>query len=1542
MKDQSFKLNTRLIRAILMAMGLVAVLLLSFSLDAAAGILTPPQVLAKFPESNSHNAEVTTPISITYDQDIDPTTVNPQTFAVHARQTGWLMDALSVDGGMIMLQPTDPLHAGELVQVSATTSTLSMDGEGPVDPTVWEFTTAPWAGNAYFHAGQSWNDTDNRGIALGDLDGDGDLDLVTSNCGGQIYVFQNKGNANFAEIQQIILPHPTCISDVELGDLDSDGDLDVFVVSLNAVWPDMFLFNNGDGTFTLGAQTLPSTVDTYAKLGDLDGDGDLDIFVVSGGFDKGTIRVWKNDGTGNFTLGADFDASYEHTGVALGDLDNDGDLDAFTAGWNNTFNKIWLNDGTGAFSVAQVIPGANTYTPLLGDLDGDGYLDVYLANTSFDVTDLPDEVWLNDGTGHFTNSGQNLDTAFGLIPALGDLDADGDLDVYISEMAYAPDEVWLNDGAGNLSLGYRMDETYDGALVSLGDLDGDGDLDAVTGDAFTYYVVFINTGWFPANLTPNLTANAATVQCPDDPTGFYVIGGWGGDDTGTQTLRYDVNTGIWAPLADLPYETSNASAVCYQGKIYLTGGWINDNFLIYDITANIWTSGPNLPRLVGGAALGAWDGILYLMGGTEDDIGFTPVNQVDVYDIANGTWTADIQPNMPVATSFAGYAQAGPYLYIVGGFSGDFDFNVTATQRLNLATWEWEIGPTFTSTRAMFAAAITGQHLYAIGGDLTGGDFLDATDLVEQLDLTVWPDGSWQDFNDPLPNISQGNTSSCTTAVQGSEIWSTGGGYIDEYGDHVYDSNLHHPIDEPCADFYFGDLQPESLADSAFRGETVTYTLTIHNDGTISDTYDISANAIWNTTYPATVGPLEPGESVELLVSVEIPADSNVGESDIATITATSQGDSTGADEATLTTSVATEWVEATSLPTPLAANLVQCIGIPNSFYMVGGIVTGNVTSNTLYRFNIATQSWVQLAHMPAPLRAVAAACYHGMIYVAGGLGYDIYRTLYIYNILSNSWSVGPSLPDIVWGAAMGAWDGKLYVMGGTRIGDPYTPESRVDIYDIASEEWTAGGGESMPTAASFFGSVQTGPYIYAVGGYSGNFDHNVDQTQRYNMATNQWEIGPQFTSARALSPLAASSSHLYMLGGELDGGGPFETTVMVEQLDLSTWPSGNWTTLSDPLPEPNLFPATACSEALSGGEIWSVGGINLVFEPYNTNWYHPIGEPCVRYGVDLPGPWVGEGVAGETIEYTVTITNTGVVTDYFTLDVNTSWNIESPVGELGPIGPGESMQVAIAVEVPPDATRGDQDVTEITVASISNPSASDTTSITTTVLGYDFDVQSLPPDSQAGHPGDVLTYTLAISNIGDFEDSYTVTISATWDTVAPFTVGSLLPGDVEQLAVEVTIPQDVHEGEQDFATLTLTSHGDAMVSKQARLTSTTVGEYDFDLQSLPPDSQAGHPGDMLTYTLAISNIGDFEDNYTVTISATWHTVTPISVGPLQPGEETEMVATVEIPQDALHGDWDMAIITLTSQADLHVIHEVTLTSTAFLHRILIPLALRN
>ncbi len=525
-------------------------------------------------------------------------------------------------------------------------------------------------------------------------------------------------------------------------------------------------------------------------------------------------------------------------------------------------------------------------------------------------------------------------------------------------------------------------------------------------------------------------------------------------------------------------------------------------------------------------------------------------------------------------------------------------------------------------------------------------------------------------------------------------------------------------------------------------------------------------------------------------------------------------------------------WIPATPIPNPMLSHLVKCVDDHDHFYLVGGAYGPGNLSNSFLRYTISNGSWESWPELPDYREGVMAACYQGKIYAAGGYhmvgGASIVtNTLFIYDTTAGelgAWTTGTPMPDVLDFGGMGAWDGKLYVMGGVRSHQNFVVVNRVDVYDIASGVWTLGGGADMPFAASHFGfGAQAGPYVYVVGGIGDPYTTHVNQTQRYDMATNTWDLGPEFTSARANHTVAVTGTHLYAISGDLEGGGDYEPVGLVERLDLSTWPSGEWVDVQDPVPTPVIQGASTCSEILSGGEIWAVGGSTNGLIMVDVNEYRPA-EPCVSYGADLAGPMAGEGVPGASVEYQLTLTNTGNVTDYYTLTVTSAWAFTAPMEDIGPISPSESAQVMITVEVPMDAGLGDQDVAQVTATSISNITAKDSTTLTTTAVGqYLVDLLPVSPIEQSGHPGDMLTYTLQVTNAGDFVDSYAVEINALWDTTGPLSIGPLLPGESAELVIQVSIPGGAMQGASDAALITITSQADPLVTGQATLTSTAV-----------------------------------------------------------------------------------------------------------------------
>jgi len=189
------------------------------------------------------------------------------------------------------------------------------------------------------------------------------------------------------------------IREAALGDVDGDGDLDAFAavgkptLGTTSSMNDLLLLNDGTGQMAV-SQRLGNTDSTSVALGDVNGDARLDALV---GTTNGA-RVWFNkgdDGTPNFFPPEPSFGNTHLKSVFLADLDGDGDMDALLAGLRKAV--LWWNNGQGEFSRSNVSMNYKEDTGLaIGDFDEDGDSDIFAGNN-----DDYYRIWLNDGTGHF-------------------------------------------------------------------------------------------------------------------------------------------------------------------------------------------------------------------------------------------------------------------------------------------------------------------------------------------------------------------------------------------------------------------------------------------------------------------------------------------------------------------------------------------------------------------------------------------------------------------------------------------------------------------------------------------------------------------------------------------------------------------------------------------------------------------------------------------------------------------------------------------------------------------------------------------------------------------------------------------------------------------------------------------------------------------------------------------------------------------------------------------------------------------------------------
>lgn len=282
----------------------------------------------------------------------------------------------------------------------------------------------------------------------------------------------------------------------------------------------------------------------YLRLTDIDGDGDLDvIFPNASGFfsDPGAqpLEIYLNDGEGSFEpgtvelLGEAVEGAYRV--VAIGDIDGDGRRDIFLPSASGDADRLFVQDENGDFhdqAAARIDSHSESAAARFGDIDGDGDLDLFVAQGYASPDSPPARIYYNNGAGRFTEL-----QGGGFIQLVGrdvddidfvDVDGDSDLDVLLNTHE-GKSSLWLNDGTGVFEdFTGRLPPMDDGSAYHYGpaacDIDGDGDRDLLLDNVGPDYgeQVLVNDG------TGHFTAESDRIE--DDG---------GDDDNGIVCLDFD-------------------------------------------------------------------------------------------------------------------------------------------------------------------------------------------------------------------------------------------------------------------------------------------------------------------------------------------------------------------------------------------------------------------------------------------------------------------------------------------------------------------------------------------------------------------------------------------------------------------------------------------------------------------------------------------------------------------------------------------------------------------------------------------------------------------------------------------------------------------------------------------------------------------------------------------------------------------------------------------------------------------------------------------
>jgi len=347
-----------------------------------------------------------------------------------------------------------------------------------------------------------------RALATGDMDSDGDTDLVSANTtGDSLTIFAHTGGGFFGATPTTLASASSLDAPLALvaADLDGDGDLDL--ASANALSNNVTVFHQtGSGVFSPLPDVLGGVTTTFDSRGlaarDIDGDGSIELVTANTAAD--TLSVFFQTTPGSFspnpaTLGG-MGTTDGPRSVAVADLDGDGDGDVLSANVVGNDLTVFAYDGPGRIDQVPLTLGSSAttnapYAIAMADFDGDGDNDLASANQAANTL----SIFRQSAPGKFDATpltvGGGGTTSGPRAVVAADFNGDGDFDLASANSLNDNLTLFLQQGDGSfpaapITLGGDMITDFPTDLDTA-DFDGDGDLDVVCsnggGDSLTVF-----------------------------------------------------------------------------------------------------------------------------------------------------------------------------------------------------------------------------------------------------------------------------------------------------------------------------------------------------------------------------------------------------------------------------------------------------------------------------------------------------------------------------------------------------------------------------------------------------------------------------------------------------------------------------------------------------------------------------------------------------------------------------------------------------------------------------------------------------------------------------------------------------------------------------------------------------------------------------------------------------------------------------------------------------------------------------------------------